>query len=78
MLILALFFRLQLPKLRIETDLDVYLQDDHPSVVYQDLVEGVFNYQDSMAIALFNEGPNGIFNPQMLAKIKKLTKEISE
>jgi predicted RND superfamily exporter protein len=77
-LALTLFFALQLPKLRIETDLGVYLAEDHPSVLYQDLVEEVFNYQDSMVVALFNDGPHGIFNPQTLAKVQRLTKEIAD
>ena len=48
-LALTLFFAFQLPKLQVETDVDVYLPDEHPSVKYEDLVNEIFNYQESMA-----------------------------
>jgi predicted RND superfamily exporter protein len=77
-LVLTLFFALQLPKLRVETDVDVYLPDEHPAVKYEEMVDEIFNYQESMAIAVFNEGPDGIFNPRTLAKIQRMTDEISQ
>lgn len=76
-LAVTVFFALQLPKLRLETDVDVYFPDDHPIVEYEDLIEEIFNYQESLVVAIFNEGPNGVFNPQTLAKIKRMTEEIA-
>ncbi len=76
-LLLTIFFGLQLPKLRLESDVDVYLPDEHPSIKYEHLIQDIFNYQESMAIAIFNEGPDGIFNPQTLGKIKRLTEEVA-
>ncbi|MBI5118127.1 MMPL family transporter, partial [Candidatus Poribacteria bacterium] len=77
-LMVTLFFALQLPKLRIETDVDVYLPDGHPAVEYEDLMRETFNYEESLAVAVFNDGPDGIFNPLSLAKIKRMTAEISQ
>ncbi len=76
-LALSIFFASQLSKVRLETDVDVYLPDDHPAVIYEDLVDEIFNYQESMMIAVFNEGPDGVFNPITLGKIKRLTEAIS-
>ena len=76
-ILLTIFFASQLPKVRLETDMEAYLPDDHPAVIYQDLIDEIFNYQESMAIAVFNEGPDGIFNPETLGKIKRITEEVS-
>ncbi len=73
----TLFLGYQLPKLRLETDVDVYLPDDHPAVIYEDLMKEIFNYQESLIVAVHNNGPDGIFNPGTLAKIKRLTEEIA-
>ncbi len=75
---LTLFFGFQLPKMRVETDVDVYIPDDHPAMIYQDMVDEIFNYRESMAILVVNEGPDGIFNPDTLARIERLTEKVSE
>jgi len=77
-LVLTLFFAIQLPKLRVETEVDVYLPEGHPAVEYEDFVNEVFNYEESLVIAVFNEGPDGVFNPQTLAKIKRMSEEIAQ
>ena len=74
---LTLFFGFQLPGLRLETDVDVYVPDEHPAMQYQDLVHEIFNYKESMVIAVVNEGPDGVFNPESLARIRRLTEKIS-
>ncbi|GAB4342614.1 MAG: hypothetical protein Kow0099_20360 [Candidatus Abyssubacteria bacterium] len=77
-LALTVFFALQLPKLRLETDVEVYLPDEHPAVIYEELIRDIFNYQEPMAITIFNDGPDGVFNPQTLAKIKRLTEQVAQ
>ena len=77
-LLLTIFFAWQLKKVHIEADLDVYLPDDHSAIIYEELIHEIFNYQESMVIAVFNDGPDGIFNPQTLAKIKRLTEDVAE
>jgi hypothetical protein len=77
-LALTVFFALQLPKLRLETDVEVYLPDGHPAVIYERLVKDIFNFQEPMAITIFNDGPDGVFNPQTLGKIKRLTEQVSQ
>ena len=77
-LLLTVFFAWQLKNLRLEADLDEYLPDDHPAIVYEELMQDIFNYQESMVIAVFNDGPDGIFNPRTLAKIKRITEETAK
>jgi predicted RND superfamily exporter protein len=77
-LLLTVFFVIQLPSLRVETDVDVYLPDGHPAVVYEHLIQDIFNYQEAMVIAVFNDGHGGIFNPQTLAKIKRISEEVAQ
>ncbi len=75
---LTLFFGFQLPNLKLETDVDVYVPEDHPTMKYQDLVDEIFNYRESMVVAVVNEGPDGVFNTESLARIKRLTEKISQ
>ncbi len=42
-LALSVFFASQLSKVRLETDVDVYLPDDRPAVIYEDFVDEIFN-----------------------------------
>jgi predicted RND superfamily exporter protein len=77
-LLLTVFFALQLRKVRLEADLDEYLLDAHPAIIYEELMHDIFNYQESMAIAVFNDGPDGIFNPRTLAKIERITEEVGK
>jgi hydrophobe/amphiphile efflux-3 (HAE3) family protein len=74
---LTFYFALQLPKLKLETDVDAYVPDEHPAMKYQKLVEDIFNYSESMVIAVVNEGPDGIFNRTTLERIERLTEKIS-
>jgi predicted RND superfamily exporter protein len=76
-LLLTVFFALQLKKVRLETDMSVYLPDDHPAIIYEELIGEIFNYQESLVIAIFNDGPDGIFNPQTLAKIKRMSEALA-
>lgn len=77
-LLITAFFAFECTRLRLETDIDVYLPDQHPAIQYEDLVKEIFNYQESLAVAVFNDGPDGIFNPQTLAKIQRMTEEIGQ
>ncbi len=77
-LLLTVFFGWQLEKVRIEADPDAYLPGDHPAVLYRELVHTIFSYQEPMVVAVFNDGPDGIFNPRTLAKIKRITQGIAE
>ena len=59
---------------RMETDLDKYMPQDHPSFVYSDKAEKWFNIKDGIIIAI--ENPAGIYNHSTLQKVKTLTKKL--
>jgi len=77
-LLLTVLLASQLPKMHLETDVDAYMPDEHPAIIYERKIDDIFSYHESMAIAIFNEGPDGVFNPQTLAKIKRLTEQIAQ
>ena len=77
-LAVTVFFALQLPKVRLETDMNVYFPEGHPAIEYEEMIKEIFSFQESMAIAIVNDGPDGIFNPSTLAKIKRMTEQIAE
>ncbi len=75
-LVLTVYFALQIPKLQWETDARVYLPHGHPSIKYDEKVEKIFGVKDAIIIGIVNE-KKGVFNPVTLGKIARLTKEIA-
>ncbi len=63
----------QFPKLRAETNLESMFPEDHPTIVYNDLVEEWFEVKDAVVVGVFNEGPSGIYNPGSLKLIREIT-----
>lgn len=75
-LVLTVYFAVQIPKLQWETDARVYLPHGHPSIKYDEKVEKIFGVKDAVIIGIVNE-KKGVFNPVTLGKIARLTKEIA-
>jgi len=74
---ITVYFFLQMQQnSRMETDLDEYMPQDHPAFVYSDSAEAIFNIKDGIIIAIENQ--NGVFNPQTLSKVKRLTKKLQK
>lgn len=74
-LAITVYFFLQMQQnSRMETDLDEYMPQDHPAFVYSDSAEAIFNIKDGIIIAIENQ--KGVFNPQTLSKVKRLTKKL--
>ena len=71
-------FGFQLKNLRFETDTNANLPQNDPAFVYNDLVEDIFNSKDVFIVSIFEKGPEGIFNPQTLALVERLTERIKE
>ena len=74
--LLTVFFAMQLGKLRWETDARVYMPKGHPAIVYDEHVERVFGAKDTIIIGIVNDR-QGIFNPETLARIDRMTKKIA-
>jgi predicted RND superfamily exporter protein len=63
-------------RLHFETDARVYFPKGHPAIAYDELVADVFHVKDSIIIAVENE--NGIYNPETLSRIWRITDKVSE
>ena len=75
-LILTVLALSQLPKLEWETDARVYFPKGHPAIEYDELVADVFGVKDSIVIGIVNE--NGIFNPETLARVKRISDKLAQ
>lgn len=73
---LTVYFALQLPKLRWETDARVYMPKGHPAILYDEKVEHVYGAKDAVIIAIANE-EQSIFNPETLARIARVTEKVA-
>ena len=60
----------------IETNLDKYMPQNHPAFVFSNKAEEEFNIKDAILFVVNNE--NGIYNPETLKNIKKLSKELKK
>lgn len=56
----------------METNLDKYMPQDHPSFIYSDKAENWFGINDGIIIAVENK--EGIYNTETLDTLKQLTK----
>ena len=74
---LTVLIGFQLPKLRMETDADSMIPQDHPAIIYNDEAEEIFGIQDAVIIGIVNEGPEGIFNSHTLHLVKRLTESLA-
>lgn len=74
--VLTVYFALQLHKLHWETDARVYLPHGHPAIKYDEEVEKVFGVKDAVIIGIVND-KKGIFNPVTLQRIARITKQVA-
>lgn len=74
---ITLFLALQLPSLRWETDARVYLPKGHPAIVYDEKAADLFGVKDSLIIGIANDGEHGIYNPETLARVQRITDQVA-
>ncbi|MBK9132684.1 MAG: MMPL family transporter [Gammaproteobacteria bacterium] len=74
--VITVFLALQLQNLRWETDARVYLPKGHPAIHYDEKVADLFGVKDSLIIGIVND-EKGVFNPETLAVIKRITDKIT-
>ncbi|MBE9468678.1 MAG: MMPL family transporter [Bacteroidetes bacterium] len=75
-IISGLFFMQMRQNLRMETDLDKYMPQNHPAFVYSDKAEEWFGINDGIIVAIENK--NGVFNTATLDTLKQLTKRLQK
>lgn len=74
-ILLTIFFIMQLPSLKINNDLEVFLPDGNPVKVTNDKIDKIFGSSDVISVALKSNGST-ILTADNLEKIKQLTAEL--
>lgn len=67
-----------IPLLTRNTSIDAFIPPTSPALIYRDKIKEIFGLDDPMVVAVINKGENGVFNPQSLDLIKKLTEAITK
>ena len=62
--------------LRLETDLESMIPVGHPVFVYNEKVEEIFSAQKVIIVGVVNEGADGVFNPETLGLVERLSLRI--
>jgi predicted RND superfamily exporter protein len=66
------------PQIHKDTNSDAFIAKDDPVVVYREQVRDIFGLEDPIVVAVINDGPEGVFNPDSLALVDNLTKAIAK
>lgn len=67
-----------IPKIKKDTSSESFMPDDHPAVVYREKVKDIFGLSDPVVVAIVNDAPTGIFNPQSLHLVNWMTNHIAD
>jgi hypothetical protein len=73
---ITIFFALQFPKIKIDTDPENMLAHDEPVRVFNDATKEDFALSDFLAVGVVKE--SGAFTPQILNNVYKITAEIED
>ncbi len=65
------------PKLTKDTRAEAFLPVGHPAVEYRKTVKEIFGLEDPMVVAVVNRGPQGVFNPQTLNLVRRLSAQVA-
>lgn len=74
----TLLLALPIRSLHLETDVETMMPDKHPVFVYNKQVEKIFNTKKMIIVGVVNEGPHGVFNPDTLKLVERLSLRIEE
>ncbi len=72
----TVFFALQIPKLELDPDTEVYVPKEHPMRERWTEAKDLFGIGRDILIAVVADEPDGIFTPEILGGIMKLTDDI--
>ena len=73
---LTVFFALQFPKIKIDTDPKNMLSKDEHVRVYHEYMKEEFNLNDMLVVGIYND--KGVFTPETIASVLAITDEIKE
>tara|TARA_R110001583_G_scaffold175692_1_gene330335 strand:+ start:3477 stop:6656 length:3180 start_codon:yes stop_codon:yes gene_type:complete len=66
-----------LAKVFKDTRADAFLAPDNPALVYKNKARALFGISDPVVIAIEGQGPDGIYNSQVLELVTKLTNTVN-
>ncbi len=67
-----------IPGLTKDTTSDSFIAKDNPARVYRDQMKKVFGLSDPFVIAIINHGPTGVFHPETLQLVQRLTDQVKK
>src|SRR3990170_4448657 len=73
-ILLTVFFAVQFPKIKIDTDPENMLREDEPIRVFHKAVKNDFGIEELIVLGIVRD--DGIFRQDSLEKIKRITDEI--
>ena len=76
-LVITVFFGTQLPNLKINNEVDIFLPDDHPSIVAKNKMEEEYGSSEIIAVAI-NFKKDNILTIENMNMIRNITKEIED
>ncbi len=65
-----------IPTMVKDTRSDAFMPPDHPALVYQKKSEEIFGLKDPMVIAITSDQPSGVFTPDTLSLVDRLTEQV--
>ena len=65
-----------LPQLQMDTRSDAFIDPNEPALLYRERVQELFGLADPIVVAVVNEEPGGIFNPDTLKLVDWLTTRV--
>jgi predicted RND superfamily exporter protein len=74
----TLFIAFPIRTLRFETDVETMMPEHHPVFIYNKQVEELFDAKKRIIVGIINEGPNGVFNPDTLKLVEKMSLKIEQ
>ncbi|KEA62764.1 putative transporter [Marinobacterium lacunae] len=78
LLLLCILAGLQIPSIKVDTDPENMLPHDQPDRVFHDQVKERFALHDMIVVGMVNrDSDQGIYNPQSLSALQRLSEEIS-
>ena len=67
-----------LPEMIKDTTVEAFIPKDDPVRVFRDNAKDIFGLKDPMVIAVINNSPNGVFNPDSLALVSWLSEHVAD
>ena len=68
----------RIPELSIDPDVRAMMASDHPEFVYNEWLEDHFGIRDPAVLMVIDDGPDGVFTPETLALVQRLSQAMEE